>query len=163
MGKIREYTQVALAKLTDLFVIDRNESGVHTTNSVSVEQVGDAIFSAKTAGDLPLGNTTPSGSTAEAIANKASVQIGQTSGTTTTITFDITLGASNLGLGYLILAYRTANENANDGTAIIKVYNSVAYILKKTGASSLTAVSFDSDTSKITITVGNYMTAKFIQ
>ena len=43
MGKIYSYTQALKAKLADLFVIDTVDSNVHSTKSVSVQQIGETV------------------------------------------------------------------------------------------------------------------------
>lgn len=129
MSKIREYIQVVSAQLNDLFVIDRNTSGTHTTNSVSVEQIGDAIFGAKTAGDLPLGSTTPSGSTAEAIGAKATTGSAITFTPETGVTANLTSTVINK-CAFITLTFTgsfTQNTWTKVGTMNVTPYNSTVY------------------------------------
>ena len=52
MGKISNYTQVSSSKLADKLVCDQEDSGVKSTKSVSVEQIGNAVNALQVRSDL---------------------------------------------------------------------------------------------------------------
>lgn len=86
--------------------------------------------------------------------NELKTQLGSTTGSTSTVTFDI--DATDKRMLFLVGTYRTAGAHNNDGTAIIKLYDNVAYITDNS-IPTLTNASYDSNTRKVTLTVGGYM------
>ena len=68
MSKIHDFTAAVSALLTDLFIVDRQENSEWVNKKVTLQQIADAIFGAKTDNNLPHYTGTPTaGSTAEAI------------------------------------------------------------------------------------------------
>ena len=156
MGKIRDYAEALTAKLTDLFVIDTEDSSVHSTKSVSLETMGKTIagtqthssltttsktmvgaineVDGKTDNDISHYTGTPTaGTTAEAIANL--IKKDTLSGTTNPnglITFDHThrkiICAICTSANYVLFQIQ--------GYVIVKKYNDLTTITNE-------AVTFD--------------------
>lgn len=71
-------------------------------------------------------------------------------------TFSVAKGAASLT--FIMCMYRASGTDARDGFMIVKVYNSVAYVVTQTGATVVTSVSYNSTNSTLDITVSAYAT-----
>ena len=98
MGKISSYTEVSSNTTDDVFICNQTEGGNQVTKKTTLAKIASAIFGAKSAANLPLGTTTPTGSTAEAIANCATKAYVD-NGTTPTVTIT---GKTGVGIWNVI-------------------------------------------------------------
>ena len=86
--------------------------------------------------------------------------VGATSGTSTNVEIQLPSNAlftSSQPL-FMIASFRGSTSNANEGYAIIKIDNGVVYVTNKSGIQTLTNLSYNSSTKKITFTSGTYIT-----